>query len=260
MPIRSPGAGCHCRIVSSWMMRGGGPTIASPTPRRNDQGSEGPRRCPAHSPELSRCARPRNRYLRHEAELGGRVRELAIPTTARELDSQFEWAAHEPEAISEGVSQRSSTSSSIAGSERSGRSRRDCHRAGPRDLRGGGRWRRRLSLGRYGSLAAARWSISSPSWAIMPGQQRFSRPSTCNSIQVSHHPWRPYENPRDKHSTPKPLIKIRRMIPKQRAPLSVAPASSPRRCPPGCAPAVDLTRRAVLEVSLAFAVSLSYRA
>jgi len=36
--------------------------------------------------------------------LGGRVRELAILTTARELDSQFEWAAHEPEALSEGIS------------------------------------------------------------------------------------------------------------------------------------------------------------
>jgi 4-carboxymuconolactone decarboxylase len=36
--------------------------------------------------------------------LAGRVRELAILTTARELDSQFEWAAHEPEAIGEGIS------------------------------------------------------------------------------------------------------------------------------------------------------------
>ena len=57
-----------------------------------------------HSPDLSRRARPLNRYLRHEAGLGGRVRELAILTTARELDSQFEWAAHESEAVAEGVS------------------------------------------------------------------------------------------------------------------------------------------------------------
>jgi 4-carboxymuconolactone decarboxylase len=57
-----------------------------------------------HSPELSRYARPLNRYLRHEAGLGGRVRELAILTTAREFDSQFEWAAHEPEALAEGIS------------------------------------------------------------------------------------------------------------------------------------------------------------
>jgi 4-carboxymuconolactone decarboxylase len=36
--------------------------------------------------------------------LGRRVCELAILTIARELDSQFEWAAHEPEALSEGIS------------------------------------------------------------------------------------------------------------------------------------------------------------
>ena len=69
------------------------------------RGLRGPGGIVLHSPELSRRARPLNRYLRHEAGLGGRVRELAILTTARELDSQFEWAAHEPEAVAEGVSQ-----------------------------------------------------------------------------------------------------------------------------------------------------------
>jgi 4-carboxymuconolactone decarboxylase len=68
------------------------------------RGLRGPGGIMLHSPELSRHARPLNRYLRHEAGLGGRVRELAILTTARELDSQFEWAAHEPEALGEGVS------------------------------------------------------------------------------------------------------------------------------------------------------------
>ncbi len=68
------------------------------------RGLRGPGGILLHSPELSRHARPLNRYLRHEAELGGRVRELAILTTAREFDSQFEWAAHEPEALSEGIS------------------------------------------------------------------------------------------------------------------------------------------------------------
>ena len=33
------------------------------------------------------------------------MRELAILTTAREMDSQFEWVAHEPEALKEGVEQ-----------------------------------------------------------------------------------------------------------------------------------------------------------
>lgn len=68
------------------------------------RGLRGPGGIMLHSPELSRHGRPLNRYLRHEAGLGGRVRELAILTTARELDSQFEWAAHEPEAIAEGIS------------------------------------------------------------------------------------------------------------------------------------------------------------
>jgi 4-carboxymuconolactone decarboxylase len=71
---------------------------------RTIRGLRGPGGILLHSPELSRHARPLNRYLRHEAGLGGRVRELAILTTARELDSQFEWAAHEPEALSEGIS------------------------------------------------------------------------------------------------------------------------------------------------------------
>jgi 4-carboxymuconolactone decarboxylase len=68
------------------------------------RGLRGPGGILLHSPDLSRYTRPLNRYLRHEAGLGGRVRELAILTTARELDSRFEWAAHEPEALREGIS------------------------------------------------------------------------------------------------------------------------------------------------------------
>ena len=44
-----------------------------------------------------------NYYLRYEAGFTPRVREIAILTTARECDSQFEWAAHEPEALKEGI-------------------------------------------------------------------------------------------------------------------------------------------------------------
>jgi 4-carboxymuconolactone decarboxylase len=46
-----------------------------------------------------------NRYLRFEAGFTPHVRELAILATAREMDSQFEWVAHEPEALKEGVEQ-----------------------------------------------------------------------------------------------------------------------------------------------------------
>ncbi|MGA8552387.1 MAG: GAF domain-containing protein [Stellaceae bacterium] len=68
------------------------------------RGLRGPGGIQLHSPELSRRSRPLNHYLRYEAGLGGRARELAILSTARELDSQFEWAAHEPAALDEGIS------------------------------------------------------------------------------------------------------------------------------------------------------------
>src|SRR5277367_2238421 len=68
------------------------------------RGLRGPGGIQLHSPELSRRSRPVNHYLRYEAGLGGRVRELAILTTACELNSRFEWAAHEPAALGEEIS------------------------------------------------------------------------------------------------------------------------------------------------------------
>jgi 4-carboxymuconolactone decarboxylase len=70
----------------------------------NLRGLRGPGGIQLHSPELSRRSRPLNHYLRFESGLGERVRELAILTTARELDSQFEWAAHESAALAAGIS------------------------------------------------------------------------------------------------------------------------------------------------------------
>jgi 4-carboxymuconolactone decarboxylase len=67
------------------------------------RGLRGPGGIQLHSPELSRHSRPLNHYLRYETEFSGRVRELAILIVARELDSRFEWAAHEPQALAEGV-------------------------------------------------------------------------------------------------------------------------------------------------------------
>jgi 4-carboxymuconolactone decarboxylase len=43
-------------------------------------------------------------YLRFEV-FDPKVREVAILAVAREMNSQFEWAAHEPQALKEGVSQ-----------------------------------------------------------------------------------------------------------------------------------------------------------
>lgn len=73
------------------------------TSAQNLRGLRGPGGIQLHSPELSRVSRPLNHYLRFESELGGRLRELAILVTARELDNQFEWAAHDAEALREGV-------------------------------------------------------------------------------------------------------------------------------------------------------------
>ena len=67
------------------------------------RGLRGPGGITLHSPALAQRTRPLNHYLRYDAGLSGRVRELAILVTAREHDSQFEWAAHEAEARREGV-------------------------------------------------------------------------------------------------------------------------------------------------------------
>jgi 4-carboxymuconolactone decarboxylase len=68
-------------------------------------GLRGPGGIRLHSPTVAVMSQPLNRYLRFEAALGPRVRELAILATARECDSQFEWSAHEPEALAEGIPQ-----------------------------------------------------------------------------------------------------------------------------------------------------------
>ncbi len=67
-------------------------------------GLRGPGGILLHSPKLSELNNGLNRYLRSEdSGLGGHVRELAILTTAREFNSQFEWAAHEGEGLKNGV-------------------------------------------------------------------------------------------------------------------------------------------------------------
>ena len=67
-------------------------------------GLRGPGGIRLHSPDLSRGLRPANIRLRDPEVIDARTRELAILITAREHDCQFEWAAHEAEARSEGVS------------------------------------------------------------------------------------------------------------------------------------------------------------
>ena len=66
-------------------------------------GLQGPSGIHLYRPKAAEHARALNRYLRYEAGFTPRVREIAILTTAREMDSQFEWCAHEPEALKEGI-------------------------------------------------------------------------------------------------------------------------------------------------------------
>jgi 4-carboxymuconolactone decarboxylase len=68
-------------------------------------GIKGPGGIRLHSPKLSKLTQEVNYYLRHESGISKRVRELAILATARELNHQFEWVAHEPAALKVGISQ-----------------------------------------------------------------------------------------------------------------------------------------------------------
>ena len=68
-------------------------------------GLRGPGAISLHSPEMSKHALPLNNYLRFDTGFSGEVREVIILVAAREMDSRFEWAAHEPQALKEGVPQ-----------------------------------------------------------------------------------------------------------------------------------------------------------
>ena len=77
--------------------------LAGPS-TRSLVGLYGPGGLRLHSPDLAVITQPLNRYLRWETNLSGTIREIAILTTARAHDCQFEWAQHEPAALAEGVS------------------------------------------------------------------------------------------------------------------------------------------------------------
>ncbi len=66
-------------------------------------GFQGPAGIWLHSPKVGEQIREMNRILRTEVPLEPRLRELAILVTAREFDNQFEWTAHEPVALKEGL-------------------------------------------------------------------------------------------------------------------------------------------------------------
>jgi 4-carboxymuconolactone decarboxylase len=66
-------------------------------------GLQGPAGVQLYSSKAAAHLSALNHYLRYEAGLPPAVREIAILTTAREMDSQFEWVAHEPQALQAGV-------------------------------------------------------------------------------------------------------------------------------------------------------------
>jgi 4-carboxymuconolactone decarboxylase len=69
-------------------------------------GLRGPAGILLSDPKLAELETALNQFLRYGSGLSGRFRELAILVTAREAHSQFEWAAHEPQAIQEGLDQK----------------------------------------------------------------------------------------------------------------------------------------------------------
>ena len=73
------------------------------TPGATIAGLQGPAGIQLYATRAAGYLQPLNRYLRFESGISPRIREIAILTTAREMDRQFEWVAHEPEALKEGV-------------------------------------------------------------------------------------------------------------------------------------------------------------
>jgi 4-carboxymuconolactone decarboxylase len=67
------------------------------------RGLHGPAGIWLHEPKLTEVYVPFGNYLRFRASLSEPVREVCVLTIARECNSAFEWAAHEPEALSVGV-------------------------------------------------------------------------------------------------------------------------------------------------------------
>ena len=73
------------------------------TPGASIVGLRGPGGIALYSTNTRQIARAQLVAISRFKVFDPKVREVAILTVAREMDSQFEWAAHEPEALKEGV-------------------------------------------------------------------------------------------------------------------------------------------------------------
>jgi 4-carboxymuconolactone decarboxylase len=72
------------------------------TPGKTIVGLRGPSGLHLYSTATVDAHNVMNQHLRFQC-FDAKTREVAILTVAREMDSRFEWAAHEPEALKEGV-------------------------------------------------------------------------------------------------------------------------------------------------------------
>ncbi|MEE2954797.1 MAG: hypothetical protein VX780_01570 [Pseudomonadota bacterium] len=77
--------------------------IPDPAGKKSLAGLFGPGGLRLHSKKLSALTVPAAQYLRHEADYTPQIREVAILITAKMHQSQFEWAAHETEALRVGL-------------------------------------------------------------------------------------------------------------------------------------------------------------
>ncbi len=66
-------------------------------------GLQGPYGIWLHSPLLAEKLLAASQHLRYQTDLDRRLIELATLVVARELDNQFEWTAHEPAALRDGL-------------------------------------------------------------------------------------------------------------------------------------------------------------
>ena len=66
-------------------------------------GLQGPNGIRLWSPHIAEAYGDANAYLRVGTGFGDRITEIAIMTTAREMENQFEWTAHELSGLKAGV-------------------------------------------------------------------------------------------------------------------------------------------------------------
>jgi len=110
MPMPSdidPQSGCRLPLVSREDLDEVGKRAydRASTPGKTIVGLRGPSGLHLYSTATVEAHNVMNQHLRFKC-FDPKTREIAILTVAREMDSRFEWAAHEPEALKEGVPQQ----------------------------------------------------------------------------------------------------------------------------------------------------------